>query len=307
MSRKNPTGNGQAPNPRFRGVFTAIITPFTPDGSKIDFARLEKQIEAQAKGGVTGIVVAGTTGESPTLEPAEYEELAKKSIAAGKKAGLMVIVGTGSNSTTHAVHLQKFAAKAGADAALSVNPYYNKPTQDGLYGHFMAVAQAAELPVMLYNIPGRTGVALTTDTIKRLAEHPNIQAVKEATGSVDSASDIALHCPRLAVLSGDDPLTLPMGAVGAVGVVSVVSNVVPDRVVAMCNAFLSDRWSDALEIHRELAALCKALFAETNPIPVKAAMHLLGRDSGAVRLPMTPASAATIQRLKQVLTTHELL
>lgn len=296
-----------SPNPRFRGVFTAIITPFTRDGSAIDYTRLAQQIADQAKGGVRGIVVCGTTGESPTLTEPEYEKLVGEAISLGHKHGLTVVAGTGSNSTAHAVHLQKLAKRLGADAALSVNPYYNKPTQEGLYQHFMAVAEATDLPIILYNIPGRTGVALQTETVVRLAAHPNIQAVKEATGSLDSCSDIAMHCPRLAMLSGDDPLTLPMAAVGAVGVVSVLSNVVPARVSALCDAFLSDRWADALTIHRQLAALARALFLETNPIPVKAAMMLLGRDSGALRLPMTPATDKTIERLKQVLTSHELL
>jgi 4-hydroxy-tetrahydrodipicolinate synthase len=294
-------------NPRFRGAFTAIITPFTPDGSKIDFDRLHKQINDQARGGVTGIVVSGTTGESPTLDEREFHHLVEKGIEYGKAAGLMVLVGTGSNNTHHSVQLQKFAAKAGADAALSVNPYYNKPTQDGMIAHFTAIADAADLSIMLYNIPGRTGVALTTQTIQRLAQHPNIQALKDATGNVDHTSDVCMHCPSLAVLSGDDPLTLPMASVGAVGVVSVLSNVLPSRISALCEAFLSDRWSDARMIHRELAAVCKALFLETNPIPVKAAMKLLGRDTGVLRLPMTGASDATIERLRQVLTTHELL
>lgn len=299
-----PTGS---PNPRFRGTFTAIITPFSKDGSAIDYTRLSQQVADQAKGGVRGIVVCGTTGESPTLTEAEYEKLVGEAISLGHKHGLTVIAGTGSNSTAHAVHLQKLAKKLGADGTLSVNPYYNKPTQEGLYQHFMAVAEATDLPIILYNIPGRTGVALQTETVVRLAAHPNIQAVKEATGSLDSCSDIAMHCPRLAMLSGDDPLTLPMAAVGAVGVVSVLSNVVPSRVSAMCDAFLSDRWGDALTIHRQLAALGRALFLETNPIPVKAAMMLLGRDTGALRLPMTPATEKTIERLKQVLTSHELL
>lgn len=308
----SPTSAGPSivhgtPNPRFRGVFTAIITPFTKDGSAIDYTRLSQQVADQAKGGVKGIVVCGTTGESPTLTEAEYEKLVGEAVSLGHRHGLTVIAGTGSNSTAHAVHLQKLAKRLGADAALSVNPYYNKPVQEGLYAHFMAVAEATDLPIMLYNIPGRTGVALTTETIMRLANHPNIQAVKDATGSVDAASDVAMHCPRLAVLSGDDPLTLPMAAVGGVGVVSVLSNVVPGRVSALCDAFLSDRWADALTIHRQLSALTKALFVETNPIPVKAAMMLLGRDTGAVRLPMTPASEKTIERLKQVLTSHELL
>jgi 4-hydroxy-tetrahydrodipicolinate synthase len=283
---------------QFRGAYTAIVTPFTADGSAIDFTRLKAQIAFQAGGGIKGIVVAGTTGESPTLEEHEYKELVARSIEFARPLGLQVIVGTGSNSTHHACALQRFAAGAGADAALSVNPYYNKPGQEGLYRHFVSQAEAAELPVMLYNIPGRSGVALTTETIERLARHPHIRAVKEATGSCESCGEIAQRCPNLAVLSGDDGLTLPFMALGAVGVVSVLTNVVPRAVVDVCEAMLAGRTAEALGIHRSLARLTKALFAETNPIPVKAALRLLGRDSGAIRLPMTEARAETVKGLE---------
>ena len=294
-------------DPRFTGAFTAITTPFTADGAAIDYARLADQIAFQAKGRVTGIVVSGTTGESPTLTEAEYERLVHAAVDLGHKHGLLVIAGTGSNSTAHAVHLQKFAASAGADAALSVNPYYNKPTQEGLYRHFMAVAEAAPLPTVLYNIPGRTGVALTPATVERLAAHKNIVANKEATGSTDSASDIAIRCPGLALLSGDDSMTLPFAAVGGVGVVSVVSNIVPAKVSGLCAAFLSGRWAEALAIHRELFDLCRAMFLETNPIPLKLAMRLLGRDTGSLRLPMSEASEPTVQAARRALTAQGLL
>lgn len=295
-----------ASNP-FRGCFTAITTPFTADGSKIDFARLEAQIAAQAAGGVTGVVISGTTGESPTLEHDEYQELVRRAVPIAKSNRLMAIVGTGSNSTAHAIEMQKFAAGVGADGALSVNPYYNKPTQEGMYRHFAAIAECSTLPIMLYNIPGRTGVALTLETIQRLAAIPNIRAIKDATGGVDLASDTAARCPNLAVLSGDDPLTLPMMSVGAVGVVSVASNVAPKLVSGLCRAAAEGRWSDALTIHRRISGLIKALFAETNPIPVKAAMALLGLDTGSVRLPMTPASAATADRLRSEMSALELI
>ncbi len=300
-----------SPDPRFRGGFTAIVTPFSADGSSIDFGALKAQIEFQARGergtgGVKGIVVAGTTGESPTLEKHEYIELLEKAIGFAKPWKLLVIAGTGSNSTHHAVELQKLAAKAGADAALSVNPYYNKPTQEGMYAHFMAQAESAKLPIVLYNIPGRTGVALTTDTIERLAAHPNIRAVKEATGSTDSCGDIASRCPGLAVLSGDDTMTLPFASVGAVGVVSVISNLVPGRVQALCDAFNGGDFALALRLHRELLKLSRAMFTETNPIPLKAAMQILGRDSGTLRLPMTRATQQTFDNLKKVLPAYEL-
>lgn len=291
----------------FRGCYTAIVTPFTADGAAIDNARLAEQIAAQAAGGVTGVVVSGTTGESPTLSEFEYKALAEKAIKVGRAADIQVILGTGSNSTHHAVELQKFAKAAGADAALSVNPYYNKPGQEGLYRHFMTQADAADLPVVLYNIPGRTGVALTPETVERLGKHPNIRAVKEATGSTDSCGEIAMRCPHMAVLSGDDGMTLPFASVGAVGVVSVVSNIVPARVVGLCAAFLENRWAEALRIHRELLALSKAMFIETNPIPVKAAMRLLGRDSGMLRLPMTEARPETVASIRNVLKSLEML
>ncbi|MCC6321315.1 MAG: 4-hydroxy-tetrahydrodipicolinate synthase [Phycisphaerales bacterium] len=294
-------------DPRFKGAFTAITTPFTADGARIDFARLDKQLDAQAAGGVAGVVICGTTGESPTIEEREYHELVERGVAAARSRGLMAIVGTGSNSTAHAVAMQKFAAKAGADAALSVNPYYNKPTQEGLIAHFRAVADSAGLSIMLYNIPGRTGVALTIETLEKLATHPNIRAVKDATGGVELAGETSLRCPGLAVLSGDDPLTLPMMAVGAVGVVSVASNVAPALVSKMCRAASEGRHADALVEHRRLLPVVKALFAETNPIPVKAAMKLLGFDTGAVRLPMTPATEATVARLRSALGAAELL
>jgi 4-hydroxy-tetrahydrodipicolinate synthase len=291
----------------FRGSFTAVITPFTPDGSAIDFGKMASQIKAQADGGTAGIVLSGTTGESPTLEHDEYHSLVRRGLELGRQAGLMVIVGTGSNSTAHAVRMQKFAAESGADATLSVNPYYNKPTQEGLFRHFMTVADAAPIPVILYNIPGRTGVALSPATVERLAAHPNIRAVKEATGSTDSASEIAMRCPRLALLSGDDSMTLPFAAAGAVGVVSVVSNIAPRKVSSLCAAFLAGRWPEALTLHRELFGLCRAMFLETNPIPIKAAMKLMGLDSGSMRLPMTEASEQTKDAVRAALREARLL
>ncbi|MFG0284767.1 MAG: 4-hydroxy-tetrahydrodipicolinate synthase [Phycisphaerales bacterium JB039] len=286
---------------RFSGCFTAIITPFTADGGAIDYGRLKAQIQRQADGGVRGIVVCGTTGESPTLSSAEYRELVERAIRIARDAGLLVIAGTGSNSTAHAVELQRLAAEAGADGGLSVNPYYNKPEQEGLYRHFMAVAEAADLPVMLYNIPGRTGVALAPATVERLFAHPNIVANKEATGSTDSATDILARCDGISLLSGDDSMTLPFLSVGGVGVVSVVSNVAPDRVSALVGSWLTGETDRARQLHAELFALCRVMFCETNPIPVKTAMKLLGHDTGALRLPMTDPRAETVDRLQGVL------
>lgn len=294
-------------DPRFQGAFTAITTPFTANGAAIDLAKLDEQIAFQAKGGIKGIIIAGTTGESPTLTEREFESLAGRAIDAAQKGRMLAVLGTGSNSTAHAVHMQKLAKQLGADATLSVNPYYNKPTQEGLYRHFMSVADAAEIPVMLYNIPGRSGVALTPATIARLAPHANIASVKEATGSLDSATEICLRCPELALLSGDDSLTLPFASVGGLGAVSVVSNILPARISAMCAAFLQDQWAQALAIHREVFDFCRAMFLETNPIPVKAAMKMLGRDNGAMRLPMCEPSEATMAAIKKALTAQQLL
>ncbi len=285
----------------FRGSYTAIVTPFGADGLTLDLGRLREQIHFQARGGTRGIVVAGTTGESPTLSEAEYRALLSAAVEVGRPLGLQVIAGTGSNSTAHAVHLQQLAEQCGADAALSVNPYYTKPTQEGLYRHFVAQADASGLPVMLYNIPGRTGVALSPETVERLAAHPKIVAIKEATGSTDSCGEIAMRCPRMAVLSGDDTMTLPFASVGAVGVVSVLSNLFPEKVAGLCRAYLGGDFKAALAAHRELIPLARAMFIETNPIPVKAAMKLLGRDAGTLRLPMTEARPETVAALKKVL------
>ncbi len=274
---------------RLQGAHTALVTPFTADGSAIDFDRLVEHIRFQSAGGVTGVVPCGTTGEAPTLPDAEHRSVIERTVEAAGAEGLSVIAGAGSNDTAHAVSLHRFAHDAGADAALHVCPYYNKPTQEGLYRHFSTVADACDLPVVLYNIPGRTGVGLTADTIARLAAHPNISAIKEATGSLDLASEIVVRT-ELTLLSGDDSLTLPLAAVGATGVISVVSNLVPDRIAALCQAVLADEWPRARQLHRELFGLCRGLLSvAVNPIPVKAAMALLGRDTGAVRLPLVAA------------------
>lgn len=288
-----------------RGCFTAIVTPFSADGSAIDFERLEAQIAYQASGKVAGIVPCGTTGESPTLTEKEHIEVVTRALAAGRRHGLQVIAGAGSNATAHAVHLHRIAAQAGADAALQVNPYYNKPSQEGLYRHFMTIAESADLPVVLYNIPGRTGVALAPTTVARLAKHPNIVAIKEATGSLDSASEILQRC-EIALLSGDDSLTLPFASVGGTGVVSVVSNILPGKVQGLCDAFLANDWPRARALHRELFALCRGLLSlDTNPVPIKAAMAVLGRDTGALRLPMCQAGDGVVAEIRKLLATGE--
>ena len=291
----------------FRGCYTAIVTPFTSDGIAVDEARLAEQIAFQADGGVRGIVACGTTGESPTLEEDEHRLVVETAVELGKKRGLQVIAGAVSNCTRHAVALQKLAFELGADAGLQVSPYYNKPSQEGLYRHFMTVADSCALPVMLYNIPGRCGVAINPDTVARLSRHPNIVAIKEATGSMDSASEIRQRC-GITILSGDDSLTLSFAGCGSAGVVSVVSNLVPARVQALCEAFLGDRFLEAQEMHAALFPLAKGLLSlDVNPVPLKAAMRLLGRDSGAVRLPLAEASKETVARIAEILAAAGLL
>lgn len=283
-----------------KGAYTALVTPFVADGSTVDIQRLEQNIRQQAAGGVTGVVPCGTTGEAPTLTDQEHRVVVEKTVELAKSHGLQVIAGAGSNNTKHAIHLHRFAHAAGADAALHVTPYYNKPSQEGMYRHFMAVADSCGLPVVMYNIPGRTCVALSADTIERLAAHPNIQAIKEATGSLDQASEIALRTD-LALLCGDDTLTLPMASVGGVGVVSVVSNLVPQKVADLCRAFLDGDWEAARILHRELFGLSRGLLSlATNPIAVKAALQILGRDTGAVRLPLWPPDQETRQAIEEM-------
>jgi 4-hydroxy-tetrahydrodipicolinate synthase len=211
-----------------------------------------------------------------------------------------VVAGAGSNSTVHAVHLQKLALQLGADAGLQVTPYYNKPSQEGIYRHFMAVADSCDLPVMIYNIPGRAGVAIAPETVERLSRHPNVRAIKEATGSMDSASEIRRLC-GITVLSGDDSLTPSFAAVGAAGVVSVVSNLVPARVARLCRLLAGNDFRAALDEHMELLPLSRGLLSlDVNPVPVKCALAALGLDTGAVRLPLAPPSAAAAARIREL-------
>ncbi len=267
----------------FSGTFTALITPFKND--RVDEAAFARQIKAQVDAGVTGIVPVGTTGESPTLSHEEHRRVIEVAVALARGTGVKVIAGTGSNSTAEAIELTAYAKASGADAALLVNPYYNKPTQEGLIRHFTAIARQVDIPIVLYNIPGRTNVTMTVSTMKRLtSECKNIVAVKDAAGNLDMTSEAV--GAGLMVLSGDDSLTLPMMAVGAKGVVSVASNIVPEMVVSLVKLAAAGDFSGARTIHHKLFALCRALFIETNPIPIKAALQMVGRDSGELRLPL---------------------
>ncbi|MFP6673568.1 MAG: 4-hydroxy-tetrahydrodipicolinate synthase [Pirellulaceae bacterium] len=288
----------------FAGMSVAIVTPFRDD--KIDFNRLQEQVQFQIDAGTTCLVPVGTTGESPTLTHEEHELVISAVVKAASNK-IKVMAGTGSNSTAEAIRLTQWAAKAGADAALLVAPYYNKPTQEGFYQHYRTVAKSVEIPICIYNIPGRTGKNIEPSTIERLAEIPNITMVKEATGSLDQASQ-ALARTDLTVLSGDDSLTLPLMSVGAEGVISVVGNLVPDVMIDLVNAFAAGDSKSAMQLHHRLFPLCRDMLGlATNPIPIKAAMRLLGRDTGDLRLPMTPLTDAEEAALVKTLTVFGLL
>jgi len=288
---------------KFAGLSVAIVTPFR-DGA-IDTKRLCEQIDFQAKAGVTCICPVGTTGESPTLTHDEHERVIVESIqaAAGR---VLVMPGTGSNSTAEAIRLTKFAAKAGADAALVVGPYYNRPTQQGIYEHFKALAESVDIPICVYNIPARTGRNIEPETIIRLAELPGIAMLKEATGSMDQASQI-LAATDLTVVSGDDSMTLPLLSIGGRGVISVVGNLVPADMKALIDAFDRGDLAAARRLHAKLFTLCRDLLGlASNPIPIKAAMAMLGRDSGEVRLPLVRLEQPLADKLRDVLADYGL-
>ncbi|MEN9574381.1 MAG: 4-hydroxy-tetrahydrodipicolinate synthase [Verrucomicrobiota bacterium] len=285
----------------FTGTYTAIVTPFKSSG-QLDEAALERLIKAQIKGDVDGIVPCGTTGESPTLDYEEHIRVVELSVkfAAGK---CKVIAGTGANSTSEAIYLTKAAEEVGADGSLQVAPYYNKPTQEGLFQHFKAIANETELPLILYSIPGRCGVEIGVDTVKRLAgECPNIVAIKEAGGSCDRVSQLRQALDRhFNILSGDDSLTLPFMSVGAEGVISVASNLIPREVSHMVDHFRSGHPAAALKLHAKYYPLFKDLFIETNPVPVKAALAMLGVVEEHYRLPLVRMSAKNREVLKATL------
>jgi len=276
----------------FTGTYTALVTPFR-DGV-LDEAAFEKLVASQLKGGVDGIVPVGTTGESPTLDYDEHIRVVELAVKFAK-GRIPVIAGTGANSTKEAIFLTERAEAVGADASLQVAPYYNKPSQEGVYRHFAEIARHTKLKILLYSIPGRCGIEIGVDTAKRLAaDFPNIVGIKEAGGSCDRVSQLRAACgPRFVILSGDDSLTLPVRSVGAVGVISVASNVAPKQVSRMVNAFLAGDPKTALKMHAKLYPLFRNLFVETNPVPCKAALALEGMMTDEVRLPLVSASKAT--------------
>lgn len=291
---------------QFAGLSVALVTPLHPDGS-LNEDMLRALVDFQVEAGTDCVCPVGTTGESPTLSHEEHEQVVR--IVCSHAAGrTKVIAGTGSNSTAEAIRLTRAAKEAGADGALLVSPYYNKPPQEGLFQHYRAIAEAVDLPLVLYNIPGRTASNMEPDTICRLSEAcPTIVAVKESTGSMDQTSQI-LSASDLTVLSGDDSLTLPMLALGGSGVISVAGNLIPEDVRAMVVAFREGNADEARRRHHQLFPLFRDMLSlSTNPIPIKAAMQLCGRDCGGVRLPLTPLNDNQLARLRKTLTDYGLL
>jgi 4-hydroxy-tetrahydrodipicolinate synthase len=289
----------------FKGAIVAIVTPFR-DG-KVDEEALRRLIEEQIAAGTDGIAPCGTTGESTTLSHEEHDRVIEITVEAVNKR-VPVIAGTGSNSTAEAIRLTKHAWKAGADAALIVCPYYNRPTQEGLYLHYRAIAEEVPIPVIIYNIPGRTGTNMLTETLARLAEIPNIVGVKEASGSLKQMSDVIRLCgPDFSVLSGDDIFTLGLLAIGGQGVISVISNVVPRDMAAMVDAFAAGDLAKARSLHHRMSPLIDALFIETNPIPVKAALAMMGKIAYELRLPLCRLTEKNEAALKKVMQDYGLI
>ena len=289
----------------FKGAITAIVTPFK--NGQFDEAAYRELIEFQVKSGVHGIVPCGTTGESPTLSHAEHKRVVETCIDQVKKR-VVVIAGSGSNNTAEAVELTQHAQQAGADAALMITPYYNKPTQEGLFQHYKTVASQTKIPIVVYNVPGRTSLNLLPETMARLAELPNIVGLKDATGDLKQGCKTLELCgDKITVLSGDDFTTLPLMCVGAMGVISVVSNVAPADMAGMCNAFFKGDLAKARALHYKMWPLMEAMFFETNPVPAKTALKMMGKITGDMRQPLCPMSAANDAKLRQVLQKYGLI
>ena len=290
----------------FSGSLVALVTPFR--NGQVDEAKIRELVEFQVASGTDALVPCGTTGESPTLSHDEHKRVVEIVVeaAAGR---VPVIAGTGSNSTAEAIDLTRHAERAGAQGALVVNPYYNKPTQEGLYRHFRAVAECTTLPILVYNIQGRTAVNVETDTMARLARDArNVVGVKEASGSLDQMSQVIAACgPDFAVISGDDNITLPLMAIGGAGVISVIANIVPRETAELTHAALDGDWKRARDLHYRLFPLARAAFIETNPIPIKEAMAMAGMLEPEFRLPMCRMSDANRERLRAILTPYGLL
>ncbi len=289
----------------YSGSMVALVTPFKDGG--VDWQSLEGLVEFHIKNGTHGIVPCGTTGESATLDHNEHDEVIKAVVKAVKKR-VPVIAGTGSNSTQEAIELTIGAERAGADGALLISPYYNRPTQEGIYQHYKKVASSVGIPLIIYNIPARTGSKIEPETLARLSEVKNIAGVKEATGSVDQAIDVLRLCgDRLAVYSGEDSLTYSLMALGGKGVISTVANVTPKEMSDLTQACLQGNWAKGRELQFRLMPLIRALFIETNPIPAKTALSIMGKCRGDLRLPLTPMSEGNLKKLRQAMTDFGLI
>ena len=283
----------------FQGSFVALVTPFK--NGKIDEDALKNLIEFQISNGTNGIVPCGTTGESATLNIEEHNQVVDIAVRA-VNGRIPVIAGTGSNSTEEAIKMTRHAKEAGANAALLITPYYNKPTQEGLYQHFKKIAGDVDIPVIVYNVPGRTSVNMLPATTARLSEVKNIVGIKEATGNLQQVSETIKLCgENFSVISGDDANTLPIMAAGGKGVISVTANIAPDKIAALCKACLDENFNEARKLHYELLDLNNGMFIETNPVPVKTALSLMGKVTDEVRLPLAPMSNANLPKLKSLL------
>ena len=281
--------------PVFKGSCTAIVTPFSEHG--VDYERLKKNLEFQYENGTSAVVVCGTTGENATHTPNEHDELVRVTVRT-VNGRMKVIAGIGSNNTANALRAAENAKYSGADAVLMVTPYYNKTTQKGLIEHFSYVADRVDIPMILYNVPSRTGIGITADTCKVLSQNPNINGIKEASGDIALAARIRSLCgDDLYIWSGNDDCTIPLMSLGALGVISVASNIVPGAVAKLCALCLEGSYAEATELYAKYASLFSALFIETNPIPVKAAMKMMGMDSGILRLPLTEISQESFETL----------
>jgi 4-hydroxy-tetrahydrodipicolinate synthase len=284
----------------FEGSFVALVTPFKDDES-LDETKLKELIEFQIDGGIHGIVPCGTTGESPSLSEEEHDRVIELTVET-VNGRVPIIAGTGSNSTMRTLRATEHAKAAGADAALIVTPYYNKPNQQGLYAHYMKIADSVDIPIIIYNVPPRCGTDILSDTVAQLAEHPNIVGLKEATGELKRSSELVSMCPDdFVVLSGDDINTLPILSVGGKGVISVVANVNPGDIAETCNAFKAGNIELARKLHYKTMQLAVDLFIETNPIPAKTALMLMGKLNGQLRLPLAPLTPANQETLRQTL------
>jgi 4-hydroxy-tetrahydrodipicolinate synthase len=289
----------------FKGNIVAIVTPFNND--EIDEEKLRELVEFQIENGTDGIVPCGTTGEASTLDYEEHDRVIEIVVQQAKKR-VPVIAGTGSNSTKEAIEITEHAKRVGADGALLVTPYYNKPTQEGLYRHYKTVAEAVAIPQILYNVPGRTSVNMLPETVARLADIPNIVAIKEATGSLQQASEVLALCgDRIDVLSGDDFITFPLMACGGAGVISVTANIMPKEISAMVDAFNAGDLDEARRLHLKLLKINNAMFIETNPVPVKTALGLMGKCSDEVRLPLAPLSESSTAKLAAIMKEYQLI